>query len=46
MLSRREQQVDEGKTEMAENSYLIKCDQVEEIIVNKRFEKLGDIGLG
>ena len=46
MLSRREQQVDEGKTEMAENSYLINCDQVEEIIVNKRFEKLGDIGLG
>lgn len=46
MLSRREQQVDEGKTEMAENSYLIKCDQVEEIIVNKRFEMLGDIGLG
>jgi hypothetical protein len=26
MLSRREQQVDEGKTEMAENSYIIKCD--------------------
>ena len=31
---------------MAENSYLIKCDQVEEIIVNKRFEKLSDLEIG
>lgn len=40
MLSRRDQIIDEGKTEIAEESYLIKCDQTEELIVNKRFDKL------
>lgn len=43
MLSRRDQMVDEGRTEMAENSYLIRCDQAEEMLVNKRFDRLSEI---
>ena len=43
MLSRRDQQVDEGRTEMAENSFVIRCDQAEEMVVNKRFDKLLEV---
>lgn len=43
MLSRRDHMVDEGRTEMAENSYLIRCDQAEEMLVNKRFDRLTEI---
>lgn len=32
----------DGRTEMAENSFNIKCDPEEEHIVNKRFEQLAE----